>query len=135
MSCVLDASVTLAWLYDEEADERSEAALDRVAENGALVPPVWVYEIANGVWVGEHRGRISWAQGQRFLGLLEELPIEIPAVGLGRVWHDVLAVSRTYDLAAYDAAYIELASREGVPLLSKDQQQCAAAKQAGVALQ
>jgi len=134
MSPVLDASVTLAWLYDEEAGEYTDSALDTVADEGAVVPAVWVYEIANGIWVGEHRSRISRAQGQRFLGLLEDLPIHVAAIAQARVWHDVLSLSREHGLAAYDAAYIELASREGVPLLSKDAKQRETAERAGVEL-
>ena len=40
MSVVIDASVTLAWYFDDETTPQTEAALDQVAQGGGVAPPL-----------------------------------------------------------------------------------------------
>ena len=49
MSLVLDSSMTLAWYFEDEKTNASIAVLNRVADNGAVVPALWHLEVLNGL--------------------------------------------------------------------------------------
>ncbi len=68
MSLVLDASLTLAWYFEDEATPAAEEVLDAVAEQGAIVPPLWRLEVANAFQSGVRRGRIDAAYRDASLG-------------------------------------------------------------------
>lgn len=38
---VVDASVVVAWLFDDEDEPRADRVLDRLVEEGALAPQLW----------------------------------------------------------------------------------------------
>lgn len=132
MSFVLDTSTTMAWLFEDEGTPESEAALDRLGEEEAMVPPLWPYEVANGLVAAERRKRISEAQARQFLILLESLPIPVAATAPFQPWDGALAAARSHRLSAYDGAYLDLAMREGLPLATQDKGLRAAAEEAGV---
>jgi predicted nucleic acid-binding protein len=129
---VLDASVALSWCFRNEATAATDRVLDRLADETASVPAIWHLEIANVLALSERRGRITPARSSEFLSLLETLAIEVdeetPSRALGRV----LDLARAEQLTAYDAAYLELAMRLGIPLASKDTDLCDAAERLGV---
>ena len=130
MSIVVDASVTMAWCYEDEAAAAADEALERLRTDDAIVPPLWQQEVANVLLVAERRARISEAQAERFVSLLAQLPIrvDVDVVDLGAV----LGVGRRHGLSAYDAAYLLLAERHGVPLATLDEALATAAAAAGV---
>ena len=132
MTFVVDASVTLAWCFEDEATDATEAVLDRLASETALVPALWPLEIANALLVAERRRRLTEFQAARFVELLDELPIEpdLPPPDL----HAVLSIGRRFALSAYDAAYLLLAERASVPLATTDAALRDAALKAGVPL-
>ena len=77
---------------------------------------------------------MSEADGARFLALLGGLPIEVDSLR-GLDWlHDVVPLARETGLTVYDASYLDLAARFGVPLATLDRRLAAAAEQVGVAL-
>lgn len=131
MSFVLDASTAMAWLFEDEATTESEATLDRLAGEEALVPSLWPYEVANVLVAAERRKRITEAQSRQFLGLLRDLPIRVSEQGPFRIWDGALAVARSHRLSAYDGAYLDLAMVEGVPLVTQDKALKSAAREAG----
>jgi predicted nucleic acid-binding protein len=108
--------------------------LERLVLDAASVPAIWHVEIANVLALSERRGRITPAGSGEFIALLETLAIvvdeETPSRALGRV----LDLARAEQLTAYDAAYLELAIRLGVPLASKDADLCDAAERLGVSV-
>jgi predicted nucleic acid-binding protein len=132
MPFVVDASVTLAWCFEDEATPQTEAILDRLINDTAIVPALWGLEISNVLLMGERRGRLTEAKSARFVALLGQLPIHVDSatVEMGAV----LAAGRRHELTAYDAAYLVLAEREGVALATTDTRLCSAAKGAGVAV-
>ena len=134
MKLVLDASVTLSWLFEDEASEATDAILAGLENGEAFVPSLWRYEVANVLLVAERRARISQAQSQRFTTLLAKLPITVVAPSGTQLWSEVMAIARGHQLSAYDAAYLELALRRDVPLASKDKALRKAAESIGVAL-
>jgi predicted nucleic acid-binding protein len=132
MSFVLDTSVTMAWLFEDEASASTEALLDRLVGEEAVVPPLWSYEVANVLVMAERRQRVNEAQARGFAALLTDLPIRVSGVGTSDVWSGPAAVARAHGLSAYDAAYLDLAMREGLSLATRDAALQRAAATAGV---
>lgn len=131
---VLDGSLTLAWYFSDEADPYADAVAQGLATREAVVPSLWRLEIANTLVVGERRKRSTEAQASAFLARLESLPIVIDDETDARAWSETLRLARTHTLSAYDAAYLELAMRRGLPLASLDDQLRVAARAVGVPL-
>jgi len=129
---VLDASVALAWCFEDEATSQTDAVLDRLAEDSAVAPSLWELEVVNVLLVAERHGRITESQTARFVTLLGQLPIHINSADADM--GAVLAAGRHHGLTAYDAAYLVLAEREGIPLATMDGKLRAAAQAAGVPL-
>ncbi|MGH2371235.1 MAG: type II toxin-antitoxin system VapC family toxin [Chloroflexota bacterium] len=130
----MDTSITMAWCFLDEATAFTRAVLDRVGDTGALVPVIWPFEVANTLLVGQRRRRLTEAQATSFVHHLQALPITVDDGALAAPWGAVLALGRHYGLSAYDATYLELALRQGLPLATLDAQLRAAATQAGVPL-
>jgi predicted nucleic acid-binding protein len=131
---VLDVSLSCAWCFADEASEGAWAILELLQMNRAQVPALWLWETANVLVQAERRGRISPAASRTFLGLLEGLPISVDQPTTASAWHDTLALARSHRLTSYDAAYLELALRRGLPLASRDKGLQAAARTEGVPL-
>ena len=117
---VLDASVALAWCFDDESTPAAWALLDRLRTAPAHVPALWALEIGNILLGAERRRRITQARAVEFLGILDELDIRVDPDMPGRAFRDVLPLAREQRLTIYDASYLELAMRLGLPLVSKD---------------
>lgn len=129
---VLDNSVVMAWYFEDEANAYTTAVLESLAEGEALVPAIWPLEVANVLLVGERRGRSTEARTSRFIALLEALPIRVDAATPQRALSSILTLAREQRLSAYDAAYLDLAMREGLPLATQDQALRRAAEACGV---
>jgi predicted nucleic acid-binding protein len=127
---VLDASVTLAWCFEDEATPGTDGLLERLAEDAAITPSLWELEVVNVLLLAERRGRITESQATRFVALLTQLPIHVDPAGADM--EGVLAAGRHHGLTAYDAAYLVLAEREGIPLATLDTRLRDAARAAGV---
>ena len=134
MSFVLDASATLPWCFVGEATGESFALLERLKSDFAQVPPIWALEIANTLTVAERRGRIAPAATTEFLDVLAGLDIRHDAAAVERALVQVLDLARAYAITSYDASYLDLAMREGVPLATRDEALAAAARRVGVAV-
>ena len=120
---VLDASIAVSWCFPGDPSEDtpySRRILSMLATEDAIVPEVWAFEIANSLYVSfEKRKRITEPQIAEFLTRLKALPITVEARDL---WAnvDLEAKARKWNLAAYDAAYVDLALRKGIPLATTD---------------
>lgn len=132
---MIDASLTLSWCFeDESGDEEMDILQMLGADLDVIVPAIWPLEIVNGCLIGERRGRISTDRPAWFLNELSRLPIEVAdPPGFERL-SAISQTAREYRLTAYDAAYLELAMREGLPLVTLDAQLRAAAHKAHVAV-
>ncbi len=129
---VLDASLALAWCFEDEASAAAEGLLEQLRTEAVAVPTLWFLEIANALALAERRRRITPANTSEFIALLGTLDIETePETGL-RAFGRVLDLARSERLTAYDAAYLELAMRLGVPLATKDGPLGDAARRLGV---
>ena len=93
MSFVLDSSVTLAWCFEDEHTDATDALLERVVESGADAPLLWPLEILNGLMMAERRGRIAAGDRQRLAGFLRDLPVNLDADTPSQAWLTTSAVS------------------------------------------
>lgn len=134
MHCVVDSSAALAWVLPGQATAATEALLDVIGDQGAVAPGLWPLEIANVLWVAERRGRISLADRTQALAILAELPIHIDERTAALAYGAISALAAARGLTVYDACYLELALRLGLPLASLDRRLCEVASAAGVAL-
>jgi predicted nucleic acid-binding protein len=107
-------------VLEDEASEVCDALLERVRDEGALVPSLWQLELGNVMVQAERRGRIMSADVSTRLELIGDLPIVTDDATPQRALHEVLALARAENLTTYDAAYLELAIRRGLPLATTD---------------
>jgi len=130
VSLVLDASVALAWCFQDEGGDYPARVLDALRSGEAVVASHWTLEVCNGLLVAERRGRIGSQEAARVVRLLLALPIAVDPVERSRALTAVHRLARTRGLSSYDAAYLELAVRLGVPLatLAEDLREAAAAE-------
>ena len=122
MSLVLDASVTLAWIYGDETTEAIRRVFDDIADRGAVVPGLWWLDIANSLTVAVRRKRIDTEFRRTALGDLAVLDITTDPHTASRAWADTLELADRFRLTLYDAAYLELARRRGLPLATLDEE-------------
>lgn len=132
---VIDASIALSWCFEDETSGLSDAVLQRLEREAAIAPPMWPLEVANGLRSAERQGRIDEGAIPAVSRLILALPIRVEeAVGLEIALDRVLPLARSRGLTAYDATYLDLAMRHGLPLATMDDQLARAALAAGVAL-
>jgi len=131
---VLDASVTLAWAFEDEGNAYTDLVLEALAEIQASVPTIWPLEVGNALLVAERHGRLHQADSVQFLSLLRQLPIVVEAERAGLMFGEILALAREQRLSTYDAAYLHLAMRSGFPIATNDKVLRQAAARAGVPL-
>ena len=123
---VVDASVVIAWLFDDEKEPRADKVLENLKEDGALVPHLWHLETRNTLLVAERRRRLSARAVNERLDALKGLPVRTDE---GPDLESAFDLARTHNLSIYDALYLELAKREMAELATLD----AALGQAAVA--
>ncbi|HKV49479.1 MAG TPA: type II toxin-antitoxin system VapC family toxin [Candidatus Acidoferrales bacterium] len=106
-----------------------------VGAGRALVPFFWHIELANGLLVAERRKLISGDDADRFVSEIEYLLLSvIETRGDVVPLRDAIAASPSCRIAPYDAIYLDLARREGIPLATLDQKLQLAAVSAGVSV-
>jgi len=134
-SFVVDASIALSWCFEDEASAMADAVLARLARGQAVAPTIWPLDVANGLRSAERRGRIDEQSIPAATQLLMTLPIQVEeSIGLEAALGRVLPLARSIGLTSYDASYLDLATRRGIPLATVDDQLARAALAAGVEL-
>jgi len=134
MRFVLDTSVALAWCFEDETSAAADGILDLLVSSEGIVPAIWPVEVGNALLAGERRRRITPAETGRSLELLRNLNIHVENTGPGLHVEDLEAVARSQRLSVYDAAYLSLAIREGIPLATLDRALAQAARRVGISL-
>jgi predicted nucleic acid-binding protein len=134
MSLVLDSSVTLAWVYDDETTDEICEVFRLVAERGGWVPNLWRLEVANVLEMGVRKKRHDAEFQRSTLEDLEHLPIRVDGETDRHAWGKTLALAAQHRLTVYDAAYLELAGRRRLPLATLDRDLRVAAIAEGVIL-
>lgn len=139
MRFVLDNSVAMRWLLHDGSDERLDYAdqvLGLLAQETveAVVPGIWALEAANVILKAQMKGHVSEARAAAFVALLTDMSISTDTRTAERAFSDTLQLARRFKLSVYDAAYLELALREGLALATLDGDLRSAMLQTGVAL-
>ena len=127
---VLDASIALAWCFEDESRASADLVLHILEGAEAVVPAIWHMEIGNSLLNAERRGRIGLAGTTRSLAHLKSLPIRVDNTPVAVFIEPLIALARERKLSVYDAGYLELAMREGIALATLD----GALKRAAVAV-
>lgn len=131
MAFVLDASITACWAFQDEDHPDAHLAFLEMRTQEALVPCLWWFEVRNILVVNERRRRITESDTAAFLLNLSRLRLQVARLPDENA---VLRLARTHRLSVYDAAYLELAQRECLPLATLDVDLRKAAAAEGVAL-
>ena len=131
---VVDNSVIMAWCFKDETSQYADNILDRLEDATGFVPSIWPLEVCNVLLVAERKKRISEAGSIRFIALLTELPIVVEQEPPERMIKEIFALAREHKLSSYDASYLDLAMRKGLPIATLDKNLLAAAKRSKVAI-
>jgi len=131
---VVDCSIAMAWLFNDEATPKTAALLNRLATETALVPAWWFIEITNVMAMAERKGRIKPTESDAFIADLSKLGIERDDEAPDRAFTHLLALCRSHRLTSYDAIYLDLAVRRNLPLATLDDALRKAAHKVGVRL-
>lgn len=128
MSFVIDSSVLLSFLLPDEPDDRTLHLLDHLAHDGAWAPVLLKYEVANALLAAERRRRIEPSYRTMALAQFQRMPIDFDLPTGADGWQQVCDLAATWRLTGYDAAYLALAMRLGLPLATYDREIIAAAR-------
>jgi len=129
VSFVIDASVTLAFAFPDERDAAALAVAADLRRSGAIAPAIWAWEVQNAVVASERRKRIAPERTTTLLYELTQLPVQLEVAA---TFGDEAALARRFQLSVYDALYLELAFRRGLPLATRDAGLAAAAAMLGL---
>lgn len=132
MRLVLDASVALTFVLDDEFDDTAAFMLSTLKRASALVPVIWRYEVLNGLLSAQRRKRIDEAGVARGIEQLERLDVQVDREPPSMA--DAHAIAKRFGLTACDATYILLAQREGLALCTQDADMIRAAKALKIAV-
>lgn len=130
-SFVVDNSVVMSWCFRDETHPYADRVLDYLAEATAFVPSIWPLEVVNVLLVAERKKRLDEAGSVRFITLLSQLPIVVE-YERPEMMMDLLALARANKLSGYDASYLHLSLRKGIPIATLDNRLMEAAKMAHV---
>lgn len=125
---VLDASLTGAFFFEDEANPQVDQIMRRCAETGATAPSIWPVEIANIFRAAVRRKRITFEQRSAYFERLRTIGVQVDVVGADLAWGELTSLADLHDLTIYDAAYLELALRRQLPLATLDKDLAAAAQ-------
>ena len=134
MVFVVDASIALSWHFVDERTPAVMALLERTVEEAVVVPAHWLAEVANGALAGERRGRATVAQTRGLVERIGTMIVESDSLSGEEIFERILPLARAHRLTVYDAIYLELAERRGLPLATRDSDLAAAAQSVGVEL-
>lgn len=133
MPFVLDNSVVTGWYLPDQATAYTQAMATRLEADRAIVPALWQLEFANVLKTACTRGTLSLDAARQIVDTVAMLPIEIDS-GVAPRPRQLLELAMRYSLSSYDAAYLELAMRNGLPIASQDRRLREASLQAGIGL-
>lgn len=129
---VIDNSVVMTWCFKDKTSQYTDHILHRLETSTAFVPSIWPLEVCNVLLVAEQKKRIGEADSTRFIALLAELPIIVEQETPERMIKEIFALARKHNLSSYDASYLDLAMRKGLPIATLDKNLSVAAKQCKV---
>ena len=132
---VLDNSVAMRWCFENTSTPYSEEVLEQLlVGQQAHVPVLWLYEVVSVLAKAQRTASTTAEKVHAFLEDLRSLDIIVDDESFGHIFGDVHRLAVEHGLTGYDAAYLELAVRKGLPLATLDEDLQKAAPVAGVEL-
>jgi predicted nucleic acid-binding protein len=131
---VLDCSITMAWCFEDESTDYTDNTLENFHDLTAIVPTIWPLEVANVLLLAKKNKRITEIQAAGFIDALSALSIVIDQSTTSKVMNSIFRLANQTNLTIYDAAYLELAIRENMPLATLDKDLIKAAKKLDIPL-
>lgn len=129
---VLDASVTLSWIFEDEFTAATDSLLQSLHDGEAEAPAIWAYEVGNVVAMAVRRGKLSSEQARSQLKSIGRLRIAVHPPVRMEIWGAILDMAGLHRLTVYDAAYLHLAIQRSLPLATRDRALARACIEAGV---
>lgn len=129
---IIDNSVVMAWCFADEESSYADKTLGSLESREALAPSIWPLELGNVLLVAERRKHLNESDVIRFLALINDLPITVVQESPERMTKEILALARERQISTYDASYLDLAMREGLPIATQDTGLKKAAKKCNV---
>lgn len=124
----------MAWCFEDEITQYSEFVFDSLQTSSALVPTIWPLEVANVLLIAERKKRLTSLKSVGFKEALTSLPIEIDHSATKRAMGSIIELAKEVNLTVYDAAYLDLAIHNALPLATLDADLKKAAIKVGVDL-
>jgi predicted nucleic acid-binding protein len=121
VSLVLHSSVVVAWYFEDVATAETDAVLDRVAKDGAVVPAHWRLDIGDAFQRAIQQNRTNAIYRGASLVDLALLPITIDDNTDTYAWSATLRIAEKFALPMHEASYLELAYRLALPLATLDE--------------
>ena len=129
---VIDNSVVMTWCFKDKDSQYNDLILNKLENATAFVPSIWPLEVTNVLSVAERKKRLGEADSTRFIALLTELPIIVDQELPERMIKEIFALARKHNLSSYNASYLDLAMKKGLPVATLDKNLLAASKRSKV---
>jgi predicted nucleic acid-binding protein len=123
MTTIVDASVALKWVFDEEGSDRAATLLDG---RQLAAPSLWLIEAANVLWRRAQRGELSLTEAEERISELARAPVETLAAQ--EMAPAALKLACALKHPVYDCLYLEAAVRIGGRVVTADRRFYAAAQ-------
>jgi len=133
MPAVLDASVTLPWFLQDERTAFTDSVFAALGQDEFWVPAVWRLEFPNALLAAERKRRIDRQTRIEALEFASGLALRVDPAPIDM--RSISTLAERHGLSTYDAAYLELAARQGIGLITLDRALADAAAAAGIAVQ
>jgi len=130
---VVDNSIVMTWCFRDEANLYADAVLKGLVDDEAVVPSIWPLEVVDLLLLAERRNWLHESDSMRFLSLLSRLPIYVERAWPEEMMKQLLGLGRDGWLSSFDAAYLDLAMRQGLSIATLDDKLLEAARRVGVA--
>ncbi|WP_313623604.1 type II toxin-antitoxin system VapC family toxin [Achromobacter sp.] len=129
MKLVLDASVALSWLQlpSQTCSAQALAILEDLADEPALVPPIWALEVAQGALRIERQQQATPDMLAAFSARLNMAPVISESRPTATWLPRSISLARRHALTVYDASYLELALWHDAALATFDKRLAQAA--------
>ncbi len=134
MPFVVDASTAISWILKETGPANRPDLYGTISDAGVVVPAIWSLEVTNGILQALKRKRLTEFQLAQYLPILDALRVEYEDMSYARALSAVFQLALEHGLTSYDASYVELARRRGIPLVTGDDRMATAARNMGVEL-